>query len=63
MSKTSQDTSTRELTANAGTLRAPCRKLDKLCRSFRKQRRGASAVEFAVVAPVFFLLVFGMVGW
>ncbi len=33
----------------------------KPCGLFRKQRRGAAAVEFAVVAPVFFLLVFGMV--
>jgi len=32
----------------------------KLCRSFRKQR-GAAEVEFAVVAPVFVLLLFGMI--
>jgi Flp pilus assembly protein TadG len=37
-----------------------CR-LDKLCRLFRKKRRGASVVEFAIVAPVFFLLIFGMI--
>jgi hypothetical protein len=30
-----------------------------MSRSFRKQR-GAAAVEFAVVAPVFLLLIFGM---
>ena len=36
-------------------------KLHKLCRSCRKDRRGAAAVEFALVAPVFFLLVFGMI--
>jgi len=36
-------------------------KLDKPCRSFRKHRLGAAAVEFAIVAPVFFLLVFGMI--
>jgi len=38
----------------------PCN-LDKPCRSYRKKRRGAAVVEFAVVAPVFFLLVFGMI--
>jgi len=36
-------------------------KLEKVCRLCRKRRRGAAAVEFAVVAPVFFLLVFGMI--
>ncbi|MDZ7615745.1 MAG: TadE/TadG family type IV pilus assembly protein [Patescibacteria group bacterium] len=36
-------------------------KLEKLCRFCRINRRGAAAVEFAVIAPVFFLLVFGMI--
>ena len=36
-------------------------KLEKLCRSCRKYRRGAAVVEFAIVAPVFFLLVFGII--
>ena len=35
-------------------------KVHKMSRSFRKQR-GAAAVEFAVVAPVFVLLIFGMI--
>ena len=37
------------------------RKLEKVYRLDRKKRRGASAVEFALVAPVFILLVFGMI--
>ena len=36
-------------------------KLEKVCRLCRKRRRGAAAVEFAVVAPVFFILIFGMI--
>lgn len=43
------------------TLSLWLRKVVKPCGLFRKQRRGAAAVEFAVVAPVFFLLVFGMI--
>jgi Flp pilus assembly protein TadG len=35
--------------------------LEKVCRLCRKYRRGAAAVEFAFVAPLFFLLVLGMV--
>lgn len=45
----------------AQTLTRWVSKFVKPCRLFRKQRRGAAAVEFAVVAPVFFLLVFGMI--
>ena len=45
----------------AQTLSRWAAKFVKPCRLFRKQRQGASTVEFAVVAPVFFLLVFGMI--
>jgi Flp pilus assembly protein TadG len=36
-------------------------KLEKVYRLCRKNRRGTSTVEFAVVAPLFFLLVLGIV--
>ena len=36
-------------------------KVDGPCRLFRKKRLAAAAVEFAVVAPVFLLMVFGMI--
>jgi Flp pilus assembly protein TadG len=39
----------------------PGDKLEKACRTCRRNRQGAAAVEFAFVAPVFFLLVFGMI--
>jgi Flp pilus assembly protein TadG len=35
-------------------------KLEKACRRCRINRQGAAAVEFAVVAPIFFLMVLGM---
>jgi Flp pilus assembly protein TadG len=36
-------------------------KVENLCRSCRRNRRGAAVVEFAFVAPVFILLVLGMI--
>ena len=39
----------------------PACKLEKPCRLYRRKRRAAAAVEFAVVAPVFFLMVLGMI--
>jgi len=36
-------------------------KVEKLCRSCRRNRRGAAVVEFAFVSPVLFLLIFGMI--
>jgi Flp pilus assembly protein TadG len=35
--------------------------LERVCRSCRKQRQGAAAVEFALVAIPFFILVLGMI--
>ncbi|MEX2137654.1 MAG: TadE/TadG family type IV pilus assembly protein [Pirellulales bacterium] len=53
-----RSTGTAEETFNVGPI-AP--KLEKVCRLCRKNRRGAAVVEFAIVAPVFFLFVFGMI--
>jgi Flp pilus assembly protein TadG len=39
----------------------PHLKLEIVCRLCRRNRQGAAVVEFAVVAPLFFLLVLGMV--
>ena len=36
-------------------------KLEKVCRLCRQYRRGVAAVEFAVVAPLFFLMILGMI--
>ncbi len=48
--------------AEVGRIRLARRfKLEKVCRFCRKNRRGAAAVEFAIIAPIFFLLVFGMI--
>ncbi len=36
-------------------------KLEKDCRPCRRNRQGAAAVEFAIVAPIFFMMIFGMI--
>jgi Flp pilus assembly protein TadG len=46
---------------NRMTLPKAADKLDRPFRLFRRNRRATAAVEFAVVAPVFLLLVFGMI--
>lgn len=44
-----------------GSLPLAQEKLQRSCRMFRRNRRGAAAVEFAVILPVFVLLIFGMI--
>jgi Flp pilus assembly protein TadG len=40
---------------------SPTVKLEKACRPCRRNRQGAAAVEFAIVAPIFFVMIFGMI--
>jgi len=44
-----------------GNLRPTEDKLERPYRLFRRNRRAAAAVEFALVAPLFFLFVFAMI--
>lgn len=46
---------------SSATLQPTKDKLERPCRLYRRKRRGTAAVEFALVAPVFFLLVLGMI--
>ena len=39
----------------------PTASLKKTLRRFRRNRRGSAAVEFALVAPVFFALLFAII--
>ncbi|HRX81016.1 MAG TPA: TadE/TadG family type IV pilus assembly protein, partial [Pirellulaceae bacterium] len=59
-SETAQTGELRNTKKRATTLRLGRFNMHKVCGSFRKQR-GAAAVEFAVVAPIFVLLLFGMI--
>ena len=56
-----ESTATTQNAYSTGRLTPKPGKVKRICGSFRKNRRGAAVVEFALVVPVFILLVFGMV--
>ncbi len=56
-----QSTAITQNTHSTGPLTLEPGKVKRICGSFRKNRRGAAVVEFALVVPVFMLLVFGMI--
>ncbi len=52
---------TRQVGESRQTLRAKICRVVRGYRSFRRKRRGTSVVEFAIIAPVFFLFVLGII--
>ena len=61
MHQSQQDVAVSQAGRDRRVLTAEDCRLEKMCRSYRKKRRGAAVVEFAIVAPLFFLLLFGMI--
>ena len=53
----------RNNTYPTGPLAPKSGKVKRICGSFRMNRRGGAVVEFALVVPIFILLVFGMVAF
>ena len=60
-SQSTSPTATRQDTCSEERLTARTGKVKRMFGLSRKNRRGAAVVEFALVVPVFILLVFGMI--